>query len=55
MLYRSKVVDRLIKAQFLKLQDETMSEEERDECVKQLTRLLNVKTAISRESQRLIL
>jgi DNA primase len=55
MLYRSKVVDRLIKAQFLKLQDETMSEEERDECVKHLTRLLNVKTAISRESQRLIL
>jgi DNA primase len=55
MLYRSKVVDRLIKSQLLKLQDETMSDEERDECVKHLTRLLNVKTAISRESQRLIL
>lgn len=55
MLYRSKVVDRMIKVQLQKLEDETLSEQERDECVKHLTRLLNVKTAISRESQRLIL
>ncbi len=55
MLYRSKVVDRMIKSLMVKLADDSLSEEERDECVKQFTRLLNVKTAISRESQRLIL
>lgn len=55
MLYRSKVVDRMIKMQLQRLSDDAISEEERDECVKQLTKLNNVKTAISKESQRLIL
>lgn len=55
MLYRSKVVERMIKVLLQRLDDESTSEEEYDECVRQLTKLNNVKTAISRESQRLIL
>ena len=55
MLYRSKVVERLIKIQLQRLADDTLSEEEKDECVLQLTKLNDVKTAISKKSQRLIL
>ena len=55
MLYRSKVVERMIKIQLQRLADDSLSEQERDECVMQLTKLNNVKTAISKESQRLIL
>ena len=55
MLYRSKVVERMITALRQRLDDPELSEEEFNECVRQLTQLNNVKTAISRKSQRLIL
>ena len=55
MLYRSKVVDRMITSLRKRLSDNTLSESEAAECVMQLTKLNNVKTAISRRSQRLIL
>ena len=55
MLYRSKVIDRMIKVQLQRISDETLSEEEREESVKRMTELINARTVISRESQRLIL
>ncbi|MBR5863541.1 MAG: DNA primase [Alistipes sp.] len=55
MLYRSKIVDRMYKAVSERLDDPNISEEELSECIRQLTQLNNVKTAISRKSQRLIL
>ena len=55
MLYRSKVVERMIMALRQRLDDPDLSEDELIECVRQLTQLNNVKTAISHQSQRLIL
>ena len=55
MLYRSKVVERMIMALRNRLDDPDLSEDELIECVRQLTQLNNVKTAISHQSQRLIL
>ena len=55
MLYRSKVVERMIMALRNRLDDPDLSESELIECVRQLTQLNNVKTAISHQSQRLIL
>ena len=55
MLYRSKVVDRMIDAQKERLKDESLSEEELMECLKQLDKLNQVRLALAKESQRLIL
>ena len=55
MLYRSKVIDRMIKVQLQRISDESLSEQEREESVKRMTELINARTKISRESQRLIL
>lgn len=55
MLYRSKIVDRMYKSISAKLASGNLSEEEETECILQLDKLNRAKTAISRESQRLIL
>ena len=55
MLYRSKILERLIKEQTLRLSDGELSEDEQIEIVKRLDELNNAKTAISHQSQRLIL
>ena len=55
MLYRSKIVERMIAAQHERLKDPTLSEEEENECVKLLSRLNAVKNALSKKSDRLIL
>ncbi len=55
MLYRSKVVERMIQVQLQRLGDDTLTDEERDDCIRQLTKYNKVKTAISLQSQRLIL
>lgn len=55
MLYRSKVVERMIKVQLERLKDKSLSEQEEAECIKQLDVLNKVKAALAKESQRLIL
>ena len=55
MLYRSKVVERMIKVQLERLKDKALSEQEEAECIKQLDVLNKVKAALAKESQRLIL
>ncbi len=55
MLYRSKVVERMIDRQRERLKDETLSDEEQAECLMQLSKLNQVKLAIAKQSQRLIL
>jgi hypothetical protein len=55
MLYRSKVVERMIKAQLERLSDKSITEQEEDECIKQLDLLNKVKAQLAKESQRLIL
>ena len=55
ILYRSKIVDRMYSKQLERLADENMSDEERDECVKLLTRFNKVRLALSNESKRLIM
>ena len=55
MLYRSKVVERMIKAQLERLADTSLSEQEEAECIKQLDLLNKVKAQLAKESQRLIL
>jgi DNA primase len=55
MLYRSKVVERMIKAQLERLADTSLSEQDEAECIKQLDLLNKVKAQLAKESQRLIL
>jgi len=55
MLYRSKVVERMIAAIHSRLGDDTLSDEQQGEMVMQLDRLNQVKLAIAKEIQRLIL
>ena len=55
MLYRSKVVERMINAVRERLKDENLDDEELSECMKQLSKLNQVKLALSKQSQRLIL
>ncbi len=55
MLYRSKVVERMINEQRERLKDPMISEEEEDECLQQLSKLNQVKLAIAKQSKRLIL
>lgn len=55
MLYRSKVVERMITAIHSRLGDDTLSDEQQGEMVMQLDRLNQVKLAIAKEIQRLIL
>ena len=55
ILYRSKIVDRMYSKQLERLADENMSDEERDECVKLLTRFNKVRLALSNESKRLMM
>ncbi|MBR4996001.1 MAG: DNA primase [Alistipes sp.] len=55
MLYRSKVVERMIRAQMERLMDSSITEQEEAECIKQLDMLNQVKAALAKESQRLIL
>ena len=55
MLYRSKIVERMADALLKRLQSGELSEEEASECVKQMDQLNQMKLAISKMSQRLIL
>ena len=55
MLYRSKVVERMINEQRERLKDETLSDEEQAGCLMQLSKLNQVKLALAKQSQRLIL
>jgi DNA primase len=55
MLYRSKVVERMIKVQLERLADCSLSEQDEAECIKQLDLLNKVKAQLAKESQRLIL
>ena len=55
MLYRSKVVERMIAAIQSQLGDESLSEQQQGEMMMQLDRLNQVKLAIAKEIQRLIL
>ena len=55
MLYRSKVVERMIRAQLERLSDKSLTEQEEDECIRQLDLLNKVKAELAKNSQRLIL
>ena len=55
VLYRSKVVERMINEQRERLKDESLSDEEQAECLMQLSKLNRVKLALAKQSQRLIL
>jgi DNA primase len=55
MLYRSKIVERMINAQVERLASGELTEEESEECVMMLNRLNAVKRTLARESDRLIL
>ncbi len=55
MLYRSKVVERMINAQRERLKGGELSEKEEAECLQQLSKLNQVKLAIAKQSKRLIL
>lgn len=55
VLYRSKVVERMINEQRERLKDESLSDEEQAECLMQLSKLNQVKLALAKQSQRLIL
>ena len=55
LLYKSKVVDRLIAAQNERLANPALSEEEETECVRKLAQLNQVKLRVSKLSQRNIL
>ena len=55
MLYRSKVVERMINALRERLKDESLGDVELAECMMQLSKLNQVKLALSKQSRRLIL
>ena len=55
MLYRSKIIERMIKELTQRLDDSDLSDNDQIDIVRRLDELNNAKTAISRQSQRLIL
>ena len=55
MLYRSKIIDNLIAEQNALLANEELSEEEHNECIKEITKLNRIKNALSRESNRVVI
>lgn len=55
MLYRSKIIDKLIAEQNAMLNNEELSEEEHNECLKEITKLNKIKNALSRESKRVVI
>ena len=55
MLYRSKIIERLIKELTQRLDDSDLSDDDQIDIVRRLDELNNAKTAISHKSQRLIL
>ena len=55
MLYRSKIIERLIKELTQRLDDSDLSDDDQIDIVRRLNELNNAKTAISHKSQRLIL
>ena len=55
MLYRSKIIERMIKELTQRLDDSDLSDDDQIDIVRRLDELNNAKTAISRQSQRLIL
>ena len=55
MLYRSKIVDRMINAELDRLKSGTLTDEEENECTMRISRLNKVKNKLSKRSDRLIL
>ena len=55
MLYRSKLVERMINTELERLRSGALTEEEEAECSMLITRLNQVKNTLSKESDRLIL
>lgn len=55
MLYRSKIIDNLIAEQNALLANEELSEEEHNECIKEITKLNKIKNALSRKSNRVVI
>ncbi len=55
MLYRSKVVDKMIEEYRSKLDNEELSDEERDEYVKQVSSLNRIKTKMAKQSKRIVM
>lgn len=55
MIYRSKIVDRMINAELERLRSGNLSDEEESECAMLIARLNQVKNALSKRSDRLIL
>lgn len=55
MLYRSKIIDKLIAEQNAMLNNEELGEEEHNECLKEITKLNRIKNALSRESKRVVI
>jgi len=55
MLYRSKLVERMINTELERLRSGELTEEEEAECSMLITRLNQVKNTLSKESDRLIL
>jgi DNA primase len=55
MLYRSKVLERMIDTLRARLGDGSLSDEELLECTRQLTKLNEIKLTLSKKSQRLIM
>lgn len=54
-IYKSKVIERMIRQQQERLSDETLSEAEHDEALRQIAHLNNVKMRLANKIQRLIL
>lgn len=54
-IYKSKVIERMIRQQQDRLSDETLSEAEHDEALRQIAHLNNVKMRLANKIQRLIL
>ena len=55
MLYRSKIIDKLIAEHNAMLNNEELGEEEHNECLKEITKLNKIKNALSRESKRVVI
>ena len=55
MLYRSKIIERMIDAQMQRLQSGELDEDEAAECMKQMDQLNQMKLMFAKGSQRLIL
>ena len=54
-IYKSKVIERMIRQQQDRLSDESLSEAEHDEALRQIAHLNNVKMRLANKIQRLIL